>query len=42
MAFTGHRSMAMVSHYTRQADQKQRVKSAVKRLDQAKSVKHIG
>ncbi len=42
MAFTGHRSTVMVSHYTRHADQKQRAKSAVKRLDQAKSVKHIG
>jgi len=42
MAFTGHRSTAMVSHYTRQADQKRRATSAVKRLDQAQSVKHIG
>lgn len=40
MAFTGHRSTAMVSHYTRQADQKRRAKSAVRRLDRAKSVKH--
>ena len=40
MALTGHRSTAMVSHYTRQADQKRRAESAVRRLDRAKSVKH--
>lgn len=40
MAFTGHRSTAMVSHYTRQADQKRRATAAVKRLNRAKSVKH--
>ncbi len=42
MAFTGHRSTAMISHYTRQADQKRRATAAVKRLDEAQSVKHIG
>jgi len=42
MAFTGHRSTAMVSHYTQQADQKRRATTAVDKLNKSRSVKHNG
>jgi integrase len=33
MAITGHTTEAMVAHYRREADQKQRAKTAIRRLD---------
>jgi hypothetical protein len=39
MAVTGHKTVEMVSHYTRQADQMKLARAAVVRLDLSNSVK---
>ncbi len=36
MAVTGHRTTAMVSHYTRHADQKRRASAAIHKLQNAR------